>query len=42
MQNDELSIQSTDFAVSVINLVKQLKDKRESVISNQIGRSGPQ
>ncbi|MBQ8909869.1 MAG: four helix bundle protein [Oscillospiraceae bacterium] len=29
-----------DFAVSIINLVKHLKEKRESVISNQIGRSG--
>ncbi|MBQ6811437.1 MAG: four helix bundle protein [Firmicutes bacterium] len=29
-----------DFAVSIINLVKNLKEKRESIISNQIGRSG--
>lgn len=29
-----------DFAVSIINLVKHLKEKRESIISNQIGRSG--
>ncbi|MBQ7523182.1 MAG: four helix bundle protein [Oscillospiraceae bacterium] len=29
-----------DFAVSVINLVKDLKTKHETVISNQIGRSG--
>lgn len=29
-----------DFAVSVIALVKQLKGKHESVIANQIGRSG--
>ena len=29
-----------DFAVAIINLVKELKQKRESVISNQIGRSG--
>lgn len=29
-----------DFAVSIINLVKALKEKRESIISNQIGRSG--
>ena len=29
-----------EFAVSVINLVKNLKSKRESIISNQIGRSG--
>jgi len=35
-----LSVQSMDFAVSIINLVKELKEKRESIISNQIGRSG--
>ena len=29
-----------DFAVSIINLVKQLKANKESVISNQIGRCG--
>ena len=40
MRNDELSNQSLDFAVSIINLVKELKAKHESVISNQIGRSG--
>ncbi len=40
MRNDPLSIQSKAFAVSIINLVKDLKDKHETVISNQIGRSG--
>ena len=40
MRNDELSNQSLDFAVSIINLVKALKVKHESVISIQIGRSG--
>lgn len=40
MRNDELSIQSISFAVSIINLVKDLKSKHETVISNQIGRSG--
>ena len=40
MRNDELSIQSMDFAVSIINLVKTLKAKHESVIAGQIGRSG--
>ena len=40
MRNDELSNQSLYFAVSIINLVKELKVKHESVISNQIGRSG--
>ena len=29
-----------DFAVSVMHLVKALKEKRESIISNQIGKSG--
>lgn len=28
------------FAAEIINLVKSLKEKRESIISNQIGRSG--
>lgn len=40
MRNDQLTIQSMDFAVLIINLVKDLKLKHESVISNQIGRSG--
>ena len=40
MPNDKLSEQSMDFAVQIINLVKQLKEQRESIISNQIGRSG--
>lgn len=29
-----------DFAVQIVNLVKELKIHRESIISNQIGRSG--
>ena len=40
MRNDQLSIQSMDFAVSIIDLIKSLKTKNESTISNQIGRSG--
>ncbi len=40
MRNDKLSIQSIDFAVEIINLVKKLKTQHESIISNQIGRSG--
>ena len=40
VRNDKLSIQSMDFAVQIINLVKKLKEQRESIISNQIGRSG--
>ena len=40
MRSDPLSIQSMDFAVSIVGLVKSLKEKRETIISNQIGRSG--
>lgn len=40
MRNDQLSVQSMDFAVAIINLVKELRAKKESIISNQIGRSG--
>ena len=40
MRNDQLSVQSMDFAVSIINLLKTLKAKHETIISNQIGRSG--
>ena len=40
MSESKLRTQSMDFAVSIINLVKRLKEKRESIISNQIGRSG--
>ena len=40
MRDDKLSVQSLDFAVSIIILVKELKLKKENIISNQIGRSG--
>ncbi len=40
MKDDKLSNQSIDFAVSIIDLVKLLKSQKESIISNQIGRSG--
>lgn len=40
MANDKLTEQSMEFAVHIINLVKQLKEQRESIMSNQIGRSG--
>ncbi len=40
MQNDKLAEQSMEFAVLIINLVKGLKEQRETIISNQIGRSG--
>ena len=40
MAGGKLRMQSMDFTVAIINLVKTLKGKRESIISNQIGRSG--
>ena len=40
MRNDKLSIQSMEFAVAIITLVKRLKESHETIISNQIGRSG--
>ncbi len=40
MSESKLCDQSLEFAVSVINLVKDLKSKHETIISNQIGRSG--
>ncbi len=40
MKENKLAELSMEFAVDIINLVKQLKDNRESIISNQIGRSG--
>lgn len=40
MAESKLRTQSIEFAVEIINLVKCLKEKHESIISNQIGRSG--
>ena len=40
MANDKLTEQSLDFSVHIINLVRQLKEQRENIMSNQIGRSG--
>lgn len=40
MRNDKLSVQSMDFAISVVKLVKALKENKEHTISNQICRSG--
>lgn len=40
MKENKLTELSMDFSVDIINLVKHLKSSRESVISNQIGRSG--
>jgi len=40
MPESKLRNLSMVFSVQIINLVKELKGKHESVISNQIGRSG--
>lgn len=40
MSESKLRNLSMNFSVQIINLVKDLKAKHESVISNQIGRSG--
>ena len=40
VSDSKLREQSISFSVSVIKLVKELKSKKESIISNQIGRSG--
>ena len=40
MSESKLRDMTLDFAVEIINLVKELKLKKENIISNQIGRSG--
>ena len=40
MQESKLRELSMEFSVDIIELVKHLKSVKESVISNQIGRSG--
>ena len=40
MSESKLRDLSMDFSVQIVNLVKDLKTKHETVISNQIGRSG--
>lgn len=40
MKENKLVEISMDFSVEIINLVKMLKNQHESIISNQIGRSG--
>lgn len=40
MSESKLRDLSMDFSVRIINLVKDLKSKHESVIANQIGKSG--
>ena len=40
MKENKLADLSLDFSVRIIELVKELRSKHETVISNQIGRSG--
>ena len=40
MKDNKLTELSMEFSVDIISLVKQLKSNHESIISNQIGRSG--
>lgn len=40
MKENKLTELSMEFSVDIINLVKHLKSNHESIISNQIGRSG--
>ena len=40
MRENKLAELSMEFSVDIINLVKHLKSNHESIISNQIGRSG--
>lgn len=40
MEKNKLVEMSMDFSVNIIELVKSLKAKHETIISNQIGRSG--
>ena len=40
MKENKLRELSMEFSVGIITLVKQLKANHESIISNQIGRSG--
>ena len=40
MSDSKLKNLSMEFSVDIIELVKYLKSVKESIISNQIGRSG--
>ncbi len=40
MKENKLAELSMEFSVDIINLVKYLKSNHESIISNQLGRSG--
>ncbi len=39
LKEDKLSTLSMNLSVEVLNLVKELRNKKENIISNQIGRS---
>ncbi len=39
MKEDKLGILSMELSVEILNLVKELRNKKENIISNQIGRS---
>ena len=40
LRKDQLTDQSMNFTISIIRLVKKLKEKHEYIISSQVGRSG--
>lgn len=40
LKENKLAEISMEFSIDIINLIKHLKTKHESIISNQIGRSG--
>ena len=40
MKEDKLSDLSMQLSIDVLNLVKELRHRKETIISNQIGRSG--
>ena len=40
MAESRLRTLSIEFAVKILNLVKYLKDRHETIVSNQIGRAG--
>ena len=40
MPESTLRTLSVDFAVQILNLVKMLKGRHETIVSNQIGRAG--
>ena len=40
MKENKLVDLSLDFSIKIVELVKELKEKKETIISNQIGKSG--